>query len=349
MTKIPVVILGATGTVGQRFVQLLSGHPFFEITALAASERNIGNKYTHACRWLLPGDMPADIGEMVIQAMNPDFPARLVFSALPAKIAGKIEPRFAQAGYAVFSNASSFRYEPDVPILIPEVNASHLDLIYQQQAGRKWSGFIVTNPNCTTTGIAIALKPLDQAFGLKRVFVATMQAVSGAGYPGVASMDILDNILPHIEGEEEKIEKETRLLLGHIENNQQIEADILVSAQANRVPVLDGHVICLSMGFEKKPTIKDALAKLTNFCGIPKNRKLPSAPKRPLIVRHELDRPQPRLDRDSGAGLAVTVGRIRPCPLLDLRLVVVVHNTIRGAAAGSILNAELWVDSQKLK
>ena len=343
MTKIPVAILGATGTVGQRFVQLLADHPWFEIAALAASERSAGRPFAQVARWVIPGDPPPAVGEMTVRPLEPDLPARIVFSALPAAVARQVEPRFAQAGYAVCSNASAFRQAADVPLLIPEVNADHLAMIEGQRAERRWPGLIVTSPNCTTTGLVLPLKPLDAAFGLRQVMAVSMQAISGAGYPGVASLDILGNIVPYIGGEEEKIEQETRLLLGRLEAGRRLEADVVVSAQANRVPVLDGHTICLSLGFERQPTVEEAVAALRDFRGPPVVRGLPSAPDRPIVVRTEPDRPQPRRDRDAEGGMAVTVGRVRPCPLLDLRLVSVSHNTLRGAASGSILNAELLV------
>jgi len=342
-SKIPVVVLGATGAVGQRFVQLLSSHPWFEITALAASERSAGRRYAAACNWVIPGDPPPQVGEMVVQPLEPGLPARIVFSALPAAVARQVEPLFAQAGYGVCSNASAFRQEPGVPLLIPEINAGHVALIPAQQAEHGWQGFIVTSPNCTTTGIAISLKPLDERFGLRRVFATSMQAISGAGYPGVASLDILNNVVPYIGGEEEKIESETRLLLGHVVDGRRVPADIVISAQANRVPVLDGHTVCLSLGFERVPPVEEALAALADFRGPEVVRGLPSAPERPIIVRREPNRPQPRRDRNAGSGMAVTVGRVRECPLLDLRMVSVSHNTLRGAASGSILNAELLV------
>jgi aspartate-semialdehyde dehydrogenase len=349
MNKIQVGILGATGMVGQRFVQLLADHPWFEIAALAASELSAGRKYADVCRWVIPGDPPPSVGEMTVSPLEPTLPTQLVFSALPASIARQVEPLFAQAGCVVCSNASAFRYEPDIPLLIPEVNADHLALIEQQRAKRGWPGFIVTSPNCTSTGIVVALKPLDEAFRLQRVFAVTLQAVSGSGYPGVASLDILDNVLPFISGEEDKIEQEARLLLGRVANSRRAEANIVISSQANRVPVMDGHTICLSLGFEKHPTAEEAIAALADFRGPPLMGKLPSAPEHPILVRPEPDRPQPRRDRDAEAGLAVSVGRVRPCPLLDLRMHVVVHNTLRGAASGSILNAELLVASGYIK
>ena len=340
-SRIPVAVLGATGAVGQRFVQLLAGHPVFEITALAASQRSAGKSYADACRWVIPGDPPPSVSKMVVSPLKPNIEAHLIFSALPADVARDVEPQFARAGYAVCSNASAFRYEPDVPLVIPEVNADHLSLIAGQRAGRGWPGFIVTNPNCSTTGIVLALKPLHDAFGLSKVFAFTMQGASGAGYPGVPSLDILGNVIPYIGGEEEKIACETRLLLGDVDEKEQHEAKISVSAHANRVPVTDGHTIALSLGFEHRPTPEEALEVLRAFRGPTDVHALPSAPVQPIVVRDENDRPQPRRDRDAERGMAVSVGRVRECPILDLRLVVVVHNTIRGAAGGSLLNGEL--------
>jgi len=339
--KIPVAVLGATGAVGQRFIQLLANHPWFTITALAASERSAGHRYADVCRWVIPGDPPPAIGEMIVQNLNPTLPAKIVFSALPSEVAREIEPDFAKAGYRVCSNASAFRYEADVPLIIPELNADHLALIERQRAERGWEGCIVTSPNCTTTGIAMTLRPLNEAFGIEKLFVTTMQAISGAGHPGVASLDILGNVIPYIGGEEEKIEKETRRLLGHIVDGERVEADITVSAQANRVPVIDGHTLNIAVGFSTPPTVEDAIRALREYRGQEVARRLPSAPEHPLLVRTEPDRPQPRRDRDAEDGMAVTVGRVRPCPLLDLRMVSVVHNTLRGAASGAILNAEL--------
>jgi len=299
---------------------LSSYWPGFEIVALAASERSAGRRYADACRWVIPGDPSPAIGEMIVSPLEPTLPARVVFSALPADVAREIEPRFAQAGYAVCSNASAFRYEPDVPLVIPEVNADHTALIERQRPERGWPGLIVTSPNCTTTGIVIPLKPLDDGFGLRKVFAATMQAVSGAGHPGVASLDILGNVVPYIGGEEEKIERETRLLLGHVVDGRRVEAP-------------------------RQPTVEEAVAVLADFRGPDVVRELPSAPEHPILVCREPDRPQPRRDRDAEGGMAVTVGRVRECPLLHLRMVSVVHNTLRGAASGSILNAELLVAS----
>ena len=342
-SKIPVAVLGATGAVGQRFAQLLAEHPWFEISALAASERSAGKPFAQVANWVIPGDPPPWLGEMVVRSLEPDLPARIVFSALPSSVAREVEPAFARAGYAICSNASAFRQAPDVPLLIPEINADHVDMIRRQRQVKGWPGLLVTSPNCTCTGMALPLKPLDEAFGLRRVFAVSMQAISGAGYPGVASLDILGNVVPYIGGEEEKIEQEARLLLGSMRDGLRVEADLTASVQANRVPVLDGHTVCLSLGFDQAPTVERAIEALSEYRGPELVRSLPSAPECPIIVRSEPDRPQPRRDRDAGGGMAITVGRVRPCPLQDLRLVSVSHNTLRGAASGSVLNAELLV------
>ena len=254
INKIPVAVLGATGMVGQRFVQLLAHHPWFKITALAGSERSAGKTYHDACHWLLDGNIPAEIGKMVVQPAQPTLDVKIVFSALPAFVAGKVEPAFAEAGYAVCSNASAFRYEEDVPVIIPEINHDHTALLSAQRKIRGWKGTLVTSPNCTTTGIALPLKPLHEAFCINKVFVVTMQAVSGAGYPGISFLDIEDNVIPFIGGEEQKIETETQLLLGKMKESQRLPANIIISAQANRVSVKEGHTICLSIGFEQKPS-----------------------------------------------------------------------------------------------
>lgn len=339
--KIPVAVLGATGAVGQRFVQLLAQHPWFEIVALAASKRSAGKCYAEASQWVIPGDPPPDLGDMVVRNLDPDIPAKIIFSALPSDVARDIEPAFAKAGYAVCSNAAAYRYEPDVPLIIPELNAEHTAMIPTQQQNRNWPGFIVTSPNCTTTGITMALKPLHDVFNIQQLVVTTMQAISGAGYPGVASLDILDNVIPYIKGEEEKIEQETRQLLGRITNGKREDAKIVISAHANRVPVIDGHTVTMSVKFTHKPSVEEAISVLRDYKGLPVVQELPTAPTHPILVRTEADRPQPRRDRDAQEGMAVTVGRIRECPLLDLRMVSVVHNTLRGAASGAILNAEL--------
>ncbi len=343
LNKIPVGVLGATGAVGQRFVQLLADHPWFEIAALAASERSAGKRYAEVCKWVIPGDPPPAVLDMLVQPLEPTLPARLVFSALPADVAREVEPQFAQAGYAVCTNASAYRPVEDVPLLIPEVNADHVALIEGQRRGRGWSGFIVASPNCTITGVALPLKPLDVAFGVRKVFMVSMQAISGAGYPGVASLDILDNVIPYIAGEEEKFEQELRKMLGRVVDGRHVNADLVLSAHANRVPVFDGHTVSLSVGFERPASVDDVIAALHDFRGAEIARDLPSAPERPLVVRMEPDRPQPRRDRDAEGGMAVSIGRVRPCPLLDIRMTTVSHNTLRGAASGAILNAELLV------
>jgi len=341
--KIPVGILGATGAVGQRFARLLAGHPWFEVTAVAASERSAGRRYVDACRWVIPGDPPADIADKVVQPLEPNLPVRILFSALPTAVAREIEPAFAEAGHLLCSNASAYRNVPDVPLLIPEINGDHVALVDHQRAQRGWPGLIVTSPNCTVTGPAMALKPLHQAFGLRKVFMSSMQATSGAGYPGVSSLDILDNVVPYIPGEEEKFQQELRKLLGVFVGDRITRTDITVSAHANRVPVLDGHTVSLSVGFDSAPSPEDAMAVLRDYR--PVTAGLPSSPSKLIFVRTEQDRPQPRRDRDAAGGMAVSVGRIRPCPILDLRMITVVHNTLRGAASGAVLNAELLVSA----
>lgn len=341
--KIPAAVLGATGMVGQRFIQLLANHPWFEITALAGSERSAGRKYKEACHWRLEGDMPESVADMQVQAAVPPLPARLVFSALPADVAREIEPEFARAGHIICSNSSAFRYEEDIPVIIPEINPDHTAMLADQRKQRNWDGLIVTSPNCTTSGAIFALKPLHEAFGVEKVFLVSMQAVSGAGYPGLSYLAIADNVLPLIQGEEKKLELEARLLLGKMQGAKRITAPMIISAQANRVPVIDGHTICLSVKLAKKANVEEAQEALATYQWPEICASLPSAPSQPLILRSEPDRPQPRLDRMANAGMSVSIGRLRPCPILDLRLVAVVHNTLRGAASGSILNAELLV------
>ena len=351
MKRKTAAILGATGTVGQRFVQLLEGHPWLEVAAVAASERSAGKSYADACTWRLPTALPDAVGRMTVQPLDPKQldGIDLVFSALPADVARNVEPAFAAAGMAISSNASAYRFEDDVPLLVPEVNAEHVSLIDIQRKNRNWPGLLVTNPNCTTTGIALVLKPLADAFGLRAVLATSMQAVSGAGYPGVPSLDAIDNVLCLIPGEEEKMEKEARILLGQVEDERQEEAAFAFSAQANRVPVLDGHTICLSIKLDQPVSAEEVQSVLVGFRGAVAARDLPSSPDLPLVVRTELDRPQPRLDRDAGGGMQVTVGRIRKCLVLDLRLVLVVHNIVRGAAGGSILNSELLIHQGYVK
>jgi aspartate-semialdehyde dehydrogenase len=343
MDKIPVAVLGATGAVGQRFVQLLADHPWFEIRALTGSKRSVGGVYREVCRWVLNGDIPPEISEMVVSTTDASLPARIVFSALPNRVARQVEPTLAENGYIVCSNASAFRQEPDVPLIIPEVNSDHLALLEQQRGNRGWPGLLVTSPNCTATGLVMALKPLHDAFGVAQVFATTLQAVSGAGYPGVPYLDIIENIIPDIPGEAEKIQDETRLLLGRMDAGQRVAGDMELSVQTNRVPVFDGHTVNMTIKFDRPPSPEEAVKALSGFRGPDPVPGLPSAPAQPVLVRSEPNRPQPRRDRDAAAGMAVTVGSIQPCPILDLRMVSVVHNTLRGAASGSILNAELLV------
>lgn len=345
MKKIPVGILGATGTVGQRFIQLMEDHPWFQVTALTASDRSIGQKYADACHWLLPTPIPEGVRDLVVQPTEgtPDLDCNLVFSALPSENAELVEESFAQAGYLVCSNAAAHRMDADVPLLIPEVNPNHTTLIEAQRRRRGWQGFIITSANCSTTQLALALKPLDDAFGLRKVFVVTMQAISGAGYPGVPSMDILGNLIPYIGGEEQKIERESVKLLGLLEGESVSDATFVVSAQCTRVPVREGHTECVSVEFERKPNGGELIAVLEEFHGPVSVAELPSSPKQPLLVRRESDRPQPIRDVDAGNGMSVVIGRVRPCPVLDFKFVVLGHNTLRGAAGGAIHNAELLV------
>lgn len=349
MDKIPVAVLGATGSVGQRFVSLLDGHPWFEVAALAASDRSADRPYAQACRWVLSDPMPVWAGEMTVLPPTPQaVQARIVFSALPSEQAQEVEPQFARAGAAVCSNASAWRTAPDVPLLMPEVNAPHIALVHEQRRQRGWSGCIVTNPNCTSAGMTVALKALDEAFGVRQVFAVSLQALSGAGYPGVPSLDVADNIVPYIGGEEEKIEWEPRKMLGRLGENGVELADMRLSAQANRVAVTDGHTVCLSVGLRASASPEAASAALASYQAPASARHLPSAPHPVLLVRNEPDRPQPRLDRLTGRGMTTVVGRIRSDPLLTLKFVVLSHNTIRGAAGGSIYNAELLVKENLL-
>ncbi len=343
--KISVGILGATGAVGQRFVQLLEGHPWFELTHVYASERSVGKTYAEAAQWRMESALPKHIGAMPIAACEPtgELP-RVVFSALDSSVATEVERAFADAGCAVVSNSSSYRMADDVPLIIPEVNPDHLDVI-RAQASFKNGGFIVTNPNCTTVGLTMVLKPLHDAFGLKSVSVVSMQAASGAGYPGVPSLDLIDNVVPYIPGEEDKIYTEPNKLLGTLENESVHHNDIPIDATCNRVGVRDGHLEAVSISFKSPP--KDSgeiIEALQSFCGVPQKNKLPSAPEAPIVYNEDAFRPQPILDRMNGGGMAVTVGRVKESRLFDISLTLLVHNTIRGAAGAAILNAELLKD-----
>ncbi len=342
--KIPVGILGATGIVGQRLIALLEDHPWFEVTEVAASDRSAGARYEEIVHWLLPSPIPERVRRLVVKDCAPPLDCRLVFSALPAEPAASVEPEFARAGYLVCSNASTHRLDPDVPLLIPEVNPEHLQALTHQRRRRGWErGFIVTNPNCSTIHLTLVLKPLMDRFGLRQVMVTTLQALSGAGYPGVTSLDIVDNVIPFIKNEEEKLETETRKLLGRWDGETFLFAPLRISAQCNRVPTLDGHLECVSLAFERTPTREELIEALATFASLPQRLQLPTAPSHPIVVREEADRPQPRLDRDVERGMASVVGRIRPCSILDYKMVILGHNTIRGAAGAALLNAELLV------
>ena len=342
--RIPVSVLGATGSVGQRFVQLLDGHSWFEVVALTGSDRKIGMPYGSACNWVLDEAMPDWAESLILKPSNPEeMSVQVTFSALPSRVAKEIEPHFAHKGVMVCSNASAYRDEPDVPILLPEVNADHAGILTVQRSNRGWRGGIVTNPNCTSTGMTVALKALQDAFGLKRIFVVSLQALSGAGYPGIPSLDIIDNVIPNIEGEEEKVEQEPRKMLGTFTDGKITLADFIVSAHTNRVAVRDGHLVCLSVELSNPPGIEEAAEALESYTAPQASRDLPSAPNPVILVRQEAERPQPRLDRMTGKGMTTVVGRLRPDPLLHLKMVVLSHNTIRGAAGGSIYNAELLV------
>ena len=328
--------------VGQRFVQMLENHPEFVITALAASDRSQGKSYGEACTWRLVGDMPAFAKSMVVQPPQPPLDCDIVVSSLPSDVARSSEEAFARAGYPVISNASSFRMDADVPLLIPEINSDHLRVLDRQKSERGFStGYIVTNPNCSTIIMALALAPLHDKFGIEAVIATTLQAVSGAGYPGVPSLDVVDNVLPFIDGEEPKMESETRKILGRLSHTAFENAPFGVSAQCHRVNVADGHMVAVRVKLSKRVPIEDVRAALAAYRSIPQELKLHTAPPHPVLVRDEKDRPQPRMDRDAGGGMSVTVGRLFPDSVFDYRFVVLGHNTIRGAAGAAILNAEL--------
>lgn len=345
VSPIKVGILGATGSVGQRFAQLLENHPWFTVTALGASDRSVGKRYS-ATAWRLSANAPANVRDLTLLDCQPsaDWDCDVVFSALPGEIAGETEEAFAAAGYKVFSNAKNHRTDPDVPLMIPESNPNHSAVITAQRAQRGWDkGFIVTNPNCTTIHLVLALKPLYDAFGLKKVLVTSLQAVSGAGYPGVPSLDIIDNVFPFIGGEEDKVETEPLKLLGAVNEDKSgfVMADFRISATCTRVAVREAHTETVSVELGRKASLQEVAEVLQNFRAAPQELLLPSAPAHPVLLRTEADRPQPLLDRDGEGAMATTVGRLRPCNILDYKFVLTGHNTIRGAAGASILNAEL--------
>jgi aspartate-semialdehyde dehydrogenase len=346
--RIPVGILGATGMVGQEFVSFLRGHPWFDLTWLGASDRSAGKSYREATSWRLGGVMPPGVGQIVVSESQPNGGPRLVFSAMDASVATEIERAFAAAGHIIVSNSRNHRMDEDVPLLVPEINADHLRLIQEQQRQRGWKGQIVTNPNCSTVVLAMALAPL-KPFGIRRVIVTTMQAISGAGYPGVASMDINANVIPFIGGEEEKMERETQKILGEFTGVRVDPLQAKVSAQCNRVPVVDGHTLSVSVELENRPTHAEIIAAIRGWRGVPQQKGLPSAPPCPLIYMEENDRPQPRRDVERENGMAVFIGRLRTCPVLGYKFVALGHNTVRGAAGAAVLNAELmksegWLD-----
>jgi aspartate-semialdehyde dehydrogenase len=340
-TKVPVGILGATGVVGQRFIQMLEHHPWFKVAWLAASDRSEGKTYAEAARWRLKTPLPPAVAEMKVSPATPEGAPKIIFAALDASIAAELEPRFAEAGCAVVSNSSALRMNEDVPLVIPEVNAGHIKLIDIQGWRKKSGGYVVTNPNCSAIGLVLALAPLEKQFGLETVMAVTMQAVSGAGYPGVASLDILGNVIPFIKNEEEKMEEETKKLLGNLNGSKVIPAGFAMSAQCNRVAVEDGHTESISIRLKKKAKPEEIIAAWNSYRAEPQELQLPSAPERPVIYVDANDRPQPRFDVDMGAGMTTVVGRLRPCGVLDWKFTVLSHNTIRGAAGAAVLNAEL--------
>jgi aspartate-semialdehyde dehydrogenase len=346
--KLNIGILGATGMVGQRFIQLLEDHPWFQITWLAASDRSSGKRYEDAAKWRLDTPCPERIAKMTISPADPDGAPKIIFAALDADIAREMEPRFAAAGCAVVSNSSAFRMHPNVPLVIPEVNADHLHLIEEQTWRKDSGGYIVTNPNCSAIGLVLALKPIQERFGIEQIFVTTMQAVSGAGYPGVASMDILGNVVPYIKNEEEKMQEETLKLLGKVDGEHIAPLPARMSAHCNRVAVEDGHTESVSIKLTRPATREEMLAAWAEFQPL-KGQDLPTAPAQPVEWIAAEDRPQPRLDKNRGRGMAASVGRLRPCGLLDWKFTVLSHNTIRGAAGAAIVNAELLLSLGKLE
>ena len=338
--RIEVGILGATGMVGQHFIRFLQGNPWFDLTWLGASDRSAGKKYRDATKWHLAGVMPDAVADLVVEECKPSNAPRLLFSSMDSSVATEIERAFAQAGHIVVSNSKNHRMDRDVPLLVPEVNPDHLKLVPLQQRHRPWKGQIVTNPNCATVSLVMGLAPL-KPFGIMQVIATTMQAISGAGYPGVPSMDINANVIPFIGGEEEKMEQETQKIMGEFRGDHIEPLAAKVSAHCNRVAVVDGHTVTVSVELSSKPSLGDLRNAIANFSGLPQERKLPSAPPRPVIYMEEANRPQPRKDAERENGMAAFVGRLRPCPVLDYKFVALGHNTVRGAAGAAVLNAEL--------
>ncbi len=340
-SKYPIGILGATGMVGQRFIQLLENHPWFEVAWIAASDRSSGKKYGDAAKWRLDTPLPERIARMTVSPAEPEGAPKIIFAALDADIARELEPKFAAAGCAVVSNSSAFRMHANVPLVIPEVNADHLHLIEEQTWRKQSAGYMVTNPNCSAIGLVLALKPIEERFGIEQIFVTTMQAISGAGYPGVASMDINANVIPYIGGEEEKMQIETQKILGELTAAGFEPLPAPVSAHCNRVPVVDGHMTAVSVKLRDKVDATAIRNAYDTYRSIPQERKLPSAPERPVVYMEQQDRPQPRRDAERDNGMAVFVGRVRPCPVFDWKFIACGHNTVRGAAGAAVLNAEL--------
>jgi aspartate-semialdehyde dehydrogenase len=338
--KLPVGILGATGIVGQRFIQMLEHHPWFEVAWLAASDRSEGRPYAEAARWRLKTAIPARVANMTVSPATPAGAPKIIFAALDASIARELEPQFAAAGCAVVSNSSALRMQSDVPLVIPEVNGDHISLIDTQSWRKSSGGFVVTNSNCSAMGLVLALAPIHRRFRLEAVMAVTMQAVSGAGYPGVASLDILGNVIPYIKNEEEKMEEETQKLLGTLNGGEVVPAPFTMSAQCNRVAVEDGHTESVSIKLKQKAKPEDLIAAWNDFKAEPQQLHLPTAPDRPVIYMTAPDRPQPRFDCDLGGGMTTAVGRLRPCNVLEWKFTVLSHNTIRGAAGAALLNAE---------
>jgi|TARA_B100001964_G_C14258358_1_gene613714 aspartate-semialdehyde dehydrogenase len=344
-----VAVLGATGMVGQRFIEGLLNHPSFNLTTLAASSKSAGKRYSKVAKWYLQGEMPSEVKDTVVVEVDPKkIRADIVFSALPSAIAKEVEPKFAEEGSIVASNASSFRMDEDVPLIIPEVNPDHLNLIEVQRERRGWDGAIITNPNCTVIMGALSMKPIQDNFGIENVILTSMQALSGAGYSGIPSMSIVDNVIPYIKGEEEKVEEESRKIFGEFNGSVIEEADLNISASCNRVAVLDGHTESIFIKTKRSWNIAEIKKVMQNFKGLPQELNLPTSPANPIIVKDEVDRPQPRLDRLVDGGMAVSVGQIRKCSIMDFKYTVMGHNTIRGAAGASILNAELLCKTNRI-
>ncbi len=341
MKKLEVGILGATGMVGQRLVSLLENHPWFELKWLAASDKSAGKPYAEACHWRLRVPMPKAARDLMVHECQPGHAPQLLFASLDAKVAGTVERDFARSGHVVVSNSSSHRMDADVPLLIPEVNPDHLALVRTQRQQRNWKGMIVTNPNCTTVGLVMSLAPLDRAFGLEKVLMTSLQAVSGAGYPGVPALDILGNVIPYIHNEEEKVESEAQKLLGKLADGRIKAGTFVVSAHCNRVLVEDGHTESVSVALKSKASLEDITETWRKFRSVPQELGLPSAPQHPIVVRDENDRPQPKFDVETERGMATVVGRLRPCSVLQFKYTALSHNTIRGAAGAALLNAEL--------